>query len=290
MKFVIAICAFLTLALAGCDSGQESAEQAADNESPQSVQDESAGKAPAGANAEQTADTGTGETKVVEESAAVSDDTKQDNQPIKLAQAKSPAPAGDWKFTEGREFVRLVPTQPTVGGADKIEVAEIFWYGCPHCFDFEPYINGWVEKMPANVSFVRIPAVWNPLVKLHAQLYYTEMVLVKNGKIENPEEFHAAVFREYHRRGNRMASEAAIQALFERLGVSADEFQSAWKSFEVAQKLRVAEDLTRRYEISGVPTMVVNGKYRAGATESGPAGHSRLIEVIDELVARETVR
>ncbi|HWM26835.1 MAG TPA: thiol:disulfide interchange protein DsbA/DsbL, partial [Woeseiaceae bacterium] len=138
------------------------------------------------------------------------------------------------------------------------------------------------------VRFVRIPAMWNPLVKRHGQLYYTEEVLAKNEKIEDPEAFHAAVFNEYHRRGNRLTSEAAIEALFERLGVSAEDFQGTWKSFEVAQKMRVAEDLARRYAITGVPAVVVNGKYRTGGAEAG--GYPALLEVIDELVARETAR
>jgi thiol:disulfide interchange protein DsbA len=130
--------------------------------------------------------------------------------------------------------------------------------------------------------------MWNPLVKLHGQLYYTEEVLVKNGKIEDPEAFHAAVFNEYHRGGNRLTSESAIQALFERQGVSAEDFQSTWKSFEVAQKMRVAEDLARRYSVTGVPAVVVNGKYRTGGAEAG--GYPQLLQVIDELVAREAAR
>jgi thiol:disulfide interchange protein DsbA len=113
-------------------------------------------------------------------------------------------------------------------------------------------------------------------------------VLVKNGKIANPEQFRAAVFAEYHRRGNRMASESAIQALFERHGVGAEDFASTWNSFEVAQKLRVAQDLARRYSIASVPTIVVNGKYRTGAVEAG--GYPSLMELIDELIAREAVR
>ncbi|MGH8194993.1 MAG: thiol:disulfide interchange protein DsbA/DsbL [Woeseiaceae bacterium] len=290
MKYVFAICVFLTLALAACDSGREEADPPAGPDAAQSTQDEATEQTPAASGEEQPADNATSETKVVEESATVSDDLKEDDQSIKLAQAKTPVPAGDWEFTEGKHFHRLVPTQPTVGGADKIEVAEIFWYGCPHCFDFEPYINRWADSKPANVRFVRIPAVWNPLLKLHAQLYYTELVLAENGKIEDPKEFHAAVFREYHRRGNRMTSEDAIQSLFERLGVGAEEFQSTWKSFEVAQKLRVAEDLTRRYDISGVPAIVVNGKYRTGTVEAGDGLFPRLLEIIDELVARETAR
>jgi len=225
--------------------------------------------------------------EMVEESAAEEEEQVEDK-PLLLAQADVPAESQDWKFEEGTHFTRMVPTQPTVGGADKIEVAEIFWYGCNHCYDFETYVSRWLEKKPANVRFVRIPAVWNPLVKLHAQLYYTEEVLVKNGKIANPEQFRAAVFREYHSRGNRMASESAIQAVFERHGVSAEDFTGTWNSFEVAQKLRVAQDLARRYSIASVPTIVVNGKYRTGAVEAG--GYPGLMDLIDELIARESVR
>ncbi len=226
--------------------------------------------------------------EMVEESAAEDEQEQSQDIPLLLARADVPAASQEWKYEEGTHFVRMVPTQPTVGGADKIEVAEIFWYGCNHCYDFETYIGRWLEKKPANVRFVRIAAVWNPLVKLHAQLYYTEEVLVKNGKIANPEQFRAAVFAEYHRRGNHMTSESAIQAVFERHGVSAEDFSSTWNSFEVSQKLRVAQDLARRYSISSVPTIVVNGKYRTGAAEAG--GYPPLMELIDELVAREEVR
>ncbi len=223
---------------------------------------------------------------LVEESSADVVETSPEDVPLMLAQADTPA--RDWAYREGEHFTRLVPTQPTVGGADKVEVAEIFWYGCGHCFNFEPYIKRWADGKPANARFVRIPAMWNPLVKLHAQLYYTEEVLAKNGQLADPEAFHQAVFQEYHQRGNRLASEDAIQALFARFGVNAEDFQKAWKSFEVAQKLRVADDLARRYGVASVPAIVVNGKYRTGASET--VGYPELLKIIDELVARETVR
>jgi len=226
--------------------------------------------------------------QMVEESAADEEEIQAADQPIILAQAEVPTAPEEWKFSEDTHYARMVPTQPTVGGADKIEVAEFFWYGCAHCYDFETYINRWLETKPANVRFVRIPAVWNDLVKLHAQLYYTEEVLDKNGKLENPEQFRSAVFAEYHRRGNRLASEAAIMDLFERHGVSNEDFSTTWKSFEVSQKLRVAQDLARRYSISSVPAVVVNGKYRTGASEAG--GYPPLMELIDELIVRESLR
>ncbi len=223
--------------------------------------------------------------QAVEESAAEPD---ADEETIMLAKAEAPDVGRSWQFQEGTHFYRIVPAQPTLGGADKIEVAEFFWYGCPHCFDFEPFINRWDDDKPANVRFVRIPAMWNGLLKLHAQLFYTEEVLARNGAIEDPEAFHAAVFEEFHRRNNRMTSENAIQKLFERFGVGAEDFNRTWSSFEVAQKLRIAEDLARRYSIANVPTVVVNGKYRTGGAEAG--SYPKLLEIIDELVARESLR
>ena len=230
--------------------------------------------------------------ELVEESAAEADDEQADNQPILLARDTEPVTAAprDWKFSEGKEYHRLVPTQPTVGGADKIEVAEIFWYGCPHCFSFEPAINSWAEKIPANARFVRIPAVWNPLARLHGRLYYTEEVLARNGKLADMEAFHAAVFNEFHRKSNRLTSEGAIQKMFEGFGVSQDDFLNAWNSFEVNQKIRVADDLIRRYNVTGVPAVVINGKYRTGAGPNEAGSVRTLLEVMDELVVRETVR
>ena len=223
--------------------------------------------------------------EVVEESAAEPEEGEQE---ILLAQADIPEAPQEWQFSEGRHFTRLVPTQPTVGGADKIEVAEFFWYGCPHCYTFEPTINEWADNAPANVRFVRIPATWNGILMLHARLFYTEEILVRNGVIQDPAGFREAVFQEYHRRGNRMTSEGAIQKVFERFGVSAEEFTRTWNSFEVDQKLRVANDLMRRYSVASVPAVVVNGKFRTGAAEAG--GNDKWIELIDELVVRESIR
>ncbi len=223
--------------------------------------------------------------ELVEESASEAEPV---DEAIVLAVAELPVAKRDWQFKEGQHYVRLVPTQPTVGSADKIEVAEFFWYGCPHCYDMEPYINQWAENKDPNVRFVRIPATWNALVRLHAQLYYTEEVLARNGILKNPEEFRDAVFQEYHRRNNRMTSEAAIQTLFARFGVNAEQFGATWGSFEVNQKLRVAEDLARRYSISSVPAVVVNGKYRTVASEAG--GYTQIMELIDELTVREGLR
>lgn len=223
--------------------------------------------------------------EVVEESASEAD---QEEDAILLAQADTTSAPPEWQFKENQHFVRLVPTQPTIGGADKIEVAEFFWYGCPHCFTLEPYLNEWEANKPANVRFVRIPAMWNRGLELHAQLYYTEEVLATNGVIKDPAAFREAVFVEYHRRNNRLGSKDAIQSFFARFDVSAEDFERAWSSFEVNQKMRVATDLARRYGIASVPMIVVNGKYRTSGSEAGSL--DTLLEIIDELVVREAVR
>ena len=96
------------------------------------------------------------------------------------------------RFQLGTHYNRLSPTQPTSSSPDKVEVAEIFWYGCPHCFAFDPYVKSWVSSKPDYVSFVRVPAVWNPLVRTHAQAFYAAEALGKG------EEMHDALFREIH--------------------------------------------------------------------------------------------
>lgn len=224
--------------------------------------------------------------EVVEESAA--ETASADDEEIVLARADTPVTNVTYKFQEGKHYHRLVPTQPTSGGADKIEVAEFFWYGCPHCFDLETTINQWAADLPAGVRFVRIPAMWNPTLEMHARLFYTEEILARNGKIKDADVFRNAVFEEYHRRNNRLLNEQAIFKLFSRFGVSEEDFTKTWNSFEVSQKLRVAADLARRYSIASVPAIVVNGKYRTGGSDAG--SYPKMIEVIDELIARESAR
>jgi len=256
-------------------------------EQPEAVVEETATvEAPAEEAAEATEEAVEETLEVVEESASVEEPA---DEAIVLALADpEDAPAREWKFKEGEHYFRLVPTQPTVGGADKIEVAESFMYSCPHCFTLEPYINAWAATKDPGVRFVRIPAMWNQAAQMHAQIYFTQDILGRNGQLQDPAAFHNAVFEEYHRRGNRLTSMASIRTLFNRYGVSDEEFDKTWKSFEVNQMMRVAGDLFRRYNITSVPAIVVNGKYRTSAADAG--GYNELIELIDELIAREGLR
>ncbi|MCH8250303.1 MAG: thiol:disulfide interchange protein DsbA/DsbL [Proteobacteria bacterium] len=267
----------LGLVLAGC-SKEDAAETSADEAA--AVAEQATESA-----AEETSDA-TQTLEVVEESAA---EAEPEDQTIVLARADDElAAVRNWQFKEGKNYTRMIPTQPTVGGADKIEVAEVFMYSCPHCYDLEAYINRWAEDKDPSIRFVRIPASFNQLAVLHAQLYYTEIFLGKSGKLKDPIAFRNMVFEEYHRRSNRLTSQMAIQRLFARAGVNADDFNRIWNSFEVNQALRVAADLARRYNVTSVPMVIVNGKYR---TDMGMAGsYPKLIELIDELTVREGLR
>ena len=196
---------------------------------------------------------------------------------IVLAQSDAPATSG--QFELGTHYQRFSPTQPTSSSPEQIEVAEVFWYGCPHCYTFDPYLESWKQDLPANVNFVRIPAVWNPLLQLHARAFYTAEAL---GRIE---EMHTSFFREIHVNGNFLDSEQALQAFFGEFGVSAEEFSNAFNSFAVHTRLQRANELSRRYRISSVPTVIVNGKFSTSAAATGT--YENLMVLIDELVAAE---
>jgi thiol:disulfide interchange protein DsbA len=189
------------------------------------------------------------------------------------------APLTTARFELGRHYLRLSPTQPTSSNPDQVEVCEIFWYGCPHCRDLEPLLASWVTAQPDYVSFIRVPGVWNPLVRLHARAYYTAEALGKGA------EMHAEFFAEFHERRNMLDSEAKLTELFARFGVEPGAFKAAFDSVGVQIKLQRADELSRRYRLEEVPTLVVNGKYR---TSGGVvATYEDLLALVDELVAAE---
>jgi protein dithiol oxidoreductase (disulfide-forming) len=183
------------------------------------------------------------------------------------------------RFELGVHYLRLSPTQPTSSNPDQVEVAEIFWYGCPHCYELDPLLERWREQAPEYVNFVRVPAVWNPTLRIHARAFYTAEALEKG------DEIHVESFREIHDRRNGLATEDALQEFFGRFDVDATAFKSAFDSFAVQAKLQRADELSRRYRIGSVPTIIVNGKY----TTDGPmvGSYEALLQLVDELTAAE---
>ncbi len=195
-----------------------------------------------------------------------------------LLLAGHPALSAD--FTEGTHYKLLKPAQPTNVAPGKVEVVEVFWYACGHCYLIDPKVESWAQKgRPANVEFVKLPATWNEMLKTHARVFYTVELL-------GMPQLHGDVFREMNVRGNRMDTPEKIEAYFVSKGVAKAEFQKAFAGFAVDSRVNRAVDLNRRYRIASTPTFVVNGKY---VTDAGMAGsEAKLFEVINFLAARET--
>lgn len=180
--------------------------------------------------------------------------------------------------TEGFEYQRIDVPVPTETGS-KVEVLELFWYGCPHCFHLEPTLEKWLKTKPANAEFRRLPAVLNDNWAIHAKVFYTAETL---GVLEK---LHTPLFQAYHEQNNKLKDEAAIRQVFVANGVKAEDFDRAFNSFAVDAKVRRARDLSQRFGIDGVPAIIVNGKYRTSATLTG--GHQQTMEVVNFLIAKE---
>lgn len=179
-------------------------------------------------------------------------------------------------IAEGSEYERVSPPLPTQVSGNKIEVVEMFWYGCPHCFQFEPKVQNWLKKKPANVEFIRIPATFNPIWKLHARMFYTAEVLGVGEKL------HKLTFDAYHIKRQRLRTEAEIRQHFVKHGVKGEDFDDAFRSFAVEVKLNRAIELTRNSGITGVPAMIVNGKYR-----TKNSANASTLDIVDFLIKKE---
>lgn len=180
------------------------------------------------------------------------------------------------KAVEGREYNKLASPIPTNTG-DKIEVVEVFWYGCPHCYAFEPELQKWLSKLPKDVAFKRVPATFptNPLWTPLAKTFYA---LAAVGELER---LHEEVFNAVHRDHINLNNPKIQAEWIATKTMSSARFLRAYDSPEVADRVRQAMAYVAATGIDGVPSMVVDGRYVTGA---GQAGEEHLIEVVNELI------
>lgn len=183
-----------------------------------------------------------------------------------------------WAIDEGIEYTKLAQAQPTDTG-EKVEVLEIFWYGCPHCYQLEPFLDKWVETMPSSAQFRRMPAVLGPHWEPHARAFYAAELM---GVLET---LHKPLFEAIHGKKRKIMTREQLADFAAELGIDRGKFLEAYDSFFVNMKVRRSAEMGRRYGLDGVPSVVVNGKYRTSATQTG--GSAKLIEVIDHLVREE---
>ena len=195
-------------------------------------------------------------------------------------------PGGKWQ--PGVNYDPVVPAQPTSVAPGKVEVMEVFWLACPHCYALEPHIHSWLKSKPAYVEFVRVPVIWQDIHRAHARLYYTLEALGRDDLIakafdtihQDLENRTPPLVGQSEEETFRLQQQFAVQN-----GVSADDFAKAYNSFSVSSNLQRAEEITQRYHVLGVPFFVVNGKYSSDVAKAG--SESKLIELMNDLAASE---
>ena len=181
-------------------------------------------------------------------------------------------------FEEGIHYRELLEKQPTRTG-DKVEVLELFWYACPHCYDLEEPLQRWKANIPANAEFVAIPAILRPNWEFHAKVYYAFEAL---GVLD---QFHEAMFKAYHEQGEKHFKPEPVAMWVEKNGgPSKQEFMDVFESFAVDTGARNSHVLGQRYDISGVPSVVVGGKYLTSPVMAG--NHDKLFQVVDFLIKK----
>ena len=175
-------------------------------------------------------------------------------------------------------YTELQQRQPAETPSGKIEVLEFFWYGCPHCYNLEPTLETWQKKLPADVQFVRVPAVFNERWQYDATIYYTFEAMNLVQKLHRP------LFDAIHRDALRTDNQQALAEWLKKQGVDDKRFFDTMKSMGVDTRVRRAMHLTLAYRIDGTPAMAVQGRY----TVSAQQGRSQqgMVDTVDYLVAQ----
>lgn len=175
-----------------------------------------------------------------------------------------------------------IPQQVTTAAAHEVEVAEVFWYGCPHCFQLEPAVQKWKATKNANIKFVRIPAPLNPRWEVHARAFYTAELLGLGDKLHQP------MFNAIHLQNNRLQNRNLLKAFFATHGVSASSFDAAFDSFAVTTKVNRDKVLIGGYNIRSVPTLIVDGKYTVTARHH--TSYDNMMETVQKLAMHELAK
>jgi thiol:disulfide interchange protein DsbA len=181
---------------------------------------------------------------------------------------------------ESPGYETLSPAQPTQN-QDKIEIIEFFWYGCPHCYSFEPELTEWLKTLPENVEFIRQPAIFSSLWEKHAKAYLVAEALGVVDKV------HADFFDAIQNKKQKLTSEDQLANFFVAHGVDETQFRNTFNSFLVDAKLRQAKAMAPRYGITGVPAIIINGKYKTTGPLAG--SQKQMIEIINRLIQQESL-
>jgi len=188
---------------------------------------------------------------------------------VPLAALAQGAPA------EGQDYNKL-KTPLLLAKTGKVEAVEFFWYGCPHCFHFEPKIEPWIAKLPADVHFRRVPVAFDALKEIHQQIYFTWEAL---GLVDA---MHTKTFNRFHVEHKPINRWDDMQQFAQANGLDVAKVKSAWDSFGVQTKMHQAKQLSDEYGVDGVPMLGVQGRF---TTSPGTAkGEDQALAVTDYLI------
>tara|TARA_B100000686_G_C16335872_1_gene735426 strand:- start:59 stop:715 length:657 start_codon:yes stop_codon:yes gene_type:complete len=182
------------------------------------------------------------------------------------------------EFVAGRHYEIL--DNPTVTrNPSKVEVVEVFWFGCNHCYALESYIQPWKRNLPNDVDFWKSHITWNAQAETHARLFYSAKAL----GIE--EKAVPAAFTAIWREGRNLLGNSEVEYFFKGFGIEKERYLSVSKSFGVNNAVKQADNRMRQWAVTGVPTLIVNGKYKVSGTRE--IGTSKLLDVVNFLIEKE---
>lgn len=185
-----------------------------------------------------------------------------------LSWAQSP------KIEEGFDY-RILPTPQPVESKGKVEVIEFFWYGCPHCYDFESELNAWLKRQPKDVIFRKVPVAFRDDLMPHSQLFYALEAMGKGDALNDK------VMYAMHKENKRLMTENEITDWVATQGIDRNTFLVTYRSFAVVSKARAARQMADAYRIDGVPTVVMQGRYVTSPSIAGTK--AKAISVMEHL-------
>jgi len=180
------------------------------------------------------------------------------------------------KFEEGVNYFEIFPSYPD-NKEGKVVVREFFWYSCPACYKFEPFVKKWAAGLGDDVEFIQVPAVFNKTARMHAEVFYALKLMGK------AKELHDPIFNTIHQEKRKLNTLKDMEKFLAARGVDMAKFKAMRQSFAVQTQVNRAGALGQRYGISGVPSLVVNGVYRSGRNRN----YDDVIELLDYLIDKE---
>ncbi len=188
-----------------------------------------------------------------------------------------PKPPADFSKLDSSKY-QLVKEPFKVSSGDKVEVAELFWFGCGHCFALEPHLKNWLKNKPENAKFKKVPAIFSKRWEFHAKAFYTMESL------NVPDAAYDAFFTQIHVQQKQINDINALATFLSPFGKDKTTVENAFNSFAVDSKVRNAYKITQASGARGVPAIVVDGKYLTSQSDAGST--NEMFDVVDQLVAK----